>query len=70
MTTYFYGRNSDVESYEKGSSIDTQLSKVKSYCNIKNLKVDIEITEQISGTVPFKRRPQGYELWKLLNKND
>ena len=30
MTTYFYGRNSDVESYEKGSSIDTQLSKVKS----------------------------------------
>ena len=31
MTTYFYGRNSDVESYEKGSSIDTQLSKVKSY---------------------------------------
>ena len=40
MTTYFYGRNSDVESYEKGSSIDTQLSKVKSYCNIKNLKVE------------------------------
>jgi DNA invertase Pin-like site-specific DNA recombinase len=70
MTTYFYGRNSDVESYEKGSSIDTQLSKVKSYCNIKNLKVDIEITEQISGTVPFKRRPQGYELWKSLKNND
>ena len=39
MTTYFYGRNSDVESYEKGSSIDTQLSKVKSYCNIKNLEL-------------------------------
>ena len=36
----------------------------------KNLKVDIEITEQISGTVPFKRRPQGYELWKSLKNND
>ena len=42
MTVYFYGRNSDSESFEKGSSIETQLSKCKSYANIKDLKIDVE----------------------------
>ena len=70
MTVYFYGRNSDSESFERNSSIQTQLSKCKSYANIKDLKIDVEITEQISGTVPFKRRPKGYELWKSLKNND
>ena len=46
MTVYFYGRNSDSESFEKGSSIETQLSKCKSYANIKDLKIDVEITEK------------------------
>ena len=27
MTTYFYGRNSDLESFDKKSSLNTQLSK-------------------------------------------
>jgi hypothetical protein len=39
MTTYFYGRNSDIESFDRGSSIDTQLSKAISYANIKDLKM-------------------------------
>ena len=43
MTTYFYGRNSDIESFDRGSSIDTQLSKVQSYANIKDLKIDEQI---------------------------
>ena len=47
MTTYFYGRNSDLESFDKKSSINTQLSKAKSYANIKNLTIDVEIFEQI-----------------------
>ena len=59
MTTYFYGRNSDLESFDKKSSINTQLSKAKSYANIKNLTIDVEIFEQISGTTPFERRPNG-----------
>ena len=70
MTTYFYGRNSDVESFDKGHSIITQKSKVLSYCNIKDLKIDVEITEQISGTVPFEKRPKGLELYQQLKKND
>ena len=48
MTTYFYGRNSDIESFDRGSSIDTQLSKAISYANIKDLKIDEHLTEQVS----------------------
>ena len=43
MTVYFYGRNSDIGSFERGSSVATQLSKCKSYCNIKDLTIDVEI---------------------------
>ena len=70
MTVYFYGRNSDSESFEKGSSIETQLSKCKSYANIKDLKIDVEITEQVSGTTNFERREKGSELLSLLKKGD
>ena len=70
MTVYFYGRNSDSESFERQSSIQTQLSKCKSYANIKDLKIDVEITEQVSGTVPFERRLKGNELISSLKKGD
>ena len=70
MTVYFYGRNSDSESFEKGSSIETQLSKCKSYANIKDLKIDVEITEQVSGTTCFERRIKGSELMNDLKRGD
>ena len=70
MTVYFYGRNSDSDSFERQSSIQTQLSKCKSYANIKDLKIDVEITEQVSGTVPFERRLKGNELISSLKKGD
>ena len=70
MTVYFYGRNSDSESFERNSSIQTQISKCKSYANIKDLKIDIEITEQVSGTVNFERRLKGSELLSSLKKGD
>ena len=70
MTTYFYGRNSDLESFDKKSSLNTQLSKAKSYADIKDLTIDEQIFEQISGTTPFERRPKGYELIKKLKRND
>ena len=70
MTVYFYGRNSDSESFERQSSIQTQLSKCKSYANIKDLKIDVEITEQVSGTVPFERRLKGNELISSLKRGD
>ena len=45
MTTYFYGRNSDLESFDKKSSLNTQLSKAKSYADIKDLTIDEQIFE-------------------------
>ncbi len=70
MTTYFYGRNSDVESFEKGSSLETQLQKCKSYAVLKDLKIDVEITEQVSGAILFNSRVKGFELMQKLKKND
>ena len=70
MTIYFYGRCSADENFDKGSSIDTQLSKCVAYGVIKNLTIDKEITESISGTVQFKSRPLGLELMSDLKRGD
>ena len=70
MTVYFYGRNSDIESFDRQSSIQTQLSKCQSYANIKDLKIDVEITEQVSGTTCFERRIKGSELMSGLKRGD
>ena len=43
MTVYFYGRCSADENFDKGSSIETQLSKCKSYADLKDLTIDKEI---------------------------
>ena len=70
MTVYFYGRCSADENFEKGSSIETQLSKATAYGVIKNLTIDKEITESISGTVKFNNRPLGLEVMNDLKKGD
>ena len=70
MTVYFYGRCSADENFDKGSSIETQLSKCKSYADLKDLTIDKQITESISGTVKFNNRPLGLELMSDLNKGD
>ena len=59
MTTYFYGRNSDIESFDRGSSIDTQLSKAISYANIKDLKID----EHLMITYEWSDWRNGLFLW-------
>ena len=61
MTVYFYGRNSDVESFDRQSSIQTQLSKCQSYANIKDLKIDVEITNKYLEQLVLK------EELKVLN---
>ena len=66
MTVYFYGRCSDDEHFNKGSSIETQLEKCKSYAVLKDLTIDEEVTESISGTIRFERRTKGFELLKNL----
>ena len=70
MTVYFYGRCSDDEHFNKGSSIETQLQKCKSYAVLKDLTIDREITESISGTIRFERRGKGFELLTNLKKGD
>ena len=70
MTVYFYGRCSADENFDKGSSIETQLSKCKSYADLKDLTIDKQITESISGTVKFNSRPLGLELMSDLKKGD
>ena len=70
MTTYFYGRNSDLESFEKKSSIITQLEKCKSYAVLKDLTIDEEVTEQVSGAIPFAKRTKGFELMQKLKRGD
>ena len=57
-----------VESFDRQSSIQTQLSKCQSYANIKDLKIDVEITEQVSGTTCFERRIKGSELMSILKE--
>ena len=70
MTVYFYGRCSADENFEKGSSIETQLSKATAYGVIKNLTINKEITESISGTVKFSNRPMGLEIMNDLKRGD
>ena len=70
MTTYFYGRCSNEEHFSKGSSIDTQIDKCKSYCSLKDLKIDEQIIENCSGTLTLSKRPQGFKLLQKLKKGD
>ena len=70
MTVYFYGRCSADENFEKGSSIETQLSKATAYGVIKNLTIDKQITESISGSIRFANRPLGLELMSELKRGD
>ena len=70
MTVYFYGRCSADENFEKGSSIETQLSKATAYGVIKNLTINKKITESISGTVKFANRPMGLEIMSGLKRGD
>ena len=70
MTVYFYGRCSADENFEKGSSIETQLSKATAYGVIKNLTIDKEITESISGTVKCANRPMGLEIMSVRKRGD
>ena len=65
---YSYLRRSKEEQSE--SSIDTQRSRIKSYCELKDLKVDKEFIDYCSGGLLLEQREQGLILSKLLKKGD
>jgi len=69
-SVYFYGRNSDIEASEKGSSLATQKSKAEAYAQLKDLVITEYFYDQISGTVPIERREQGFVLTKKLKSGD
>jgi DNA invertase Pin-like site-specific DNA recombinase len=65
---YSYLRKSREEQSE--SSIETQRHKIKSYCELKNLKVDKEFIDFCSGGLLLEQREQGLFLSKILKKGD
>ena len=67
--TYIYTRNSDLASFDRGSSAETQIQKCKSYGVIHNLDI-VEIhKEQISGGKDFKKRQVFWELFQKAERN-
>ena len=79
MTVYFYGRCSADENFEKGSSIETQLSKATAYGVIKNLNIlDYETFFSVSNLIKENKIPEillefnniidkGYESLHFIN---
>ena len=68
---YLYGRCSAEENFKKGSSIETQILRCRGYITAKELEGSItEITEQVSGTVKFEKRVEGFKLLQNLKKKD
>ena len=65
---YSYLRKSREEQSE--SSIETQRHKIKSYCELKNLKVDKEFIDFCSGGLLLEQREKGLFLSKILKKGD
>ena len=47
-----------------------QIDKCKSYCSLKDLKIDEQIIENCSGTLTLSKRPQGFKLLQKLKKGD
>ena len=70
MTVYLYARCSAEENFNKGSSIETQITKCNAYGTTKDLVIDKVITEQVSGTIKFEKRNEGLKLLKKLKKGD
>ena len=70
MTVYLYARCSAEENFNKGSSIETQVTKCNAYATTKDLVIDKVITEQISGTIKFEKRNEGFKLLSKLKKGD
>ena len=62
MTVYFYGRCSSSENFDKGSSLETQLSKCKSYADIKDLSID-EFCQYLIGN---NKKVYSYEVDDFL----
>ena len=70
MTVYLYARCSAEENFNKGSSIETQITKCNAYGTTKDLVIERVITEKVSGTIKFEKRNEGLKLLSKLKKGD
>ena len=67
---YIYTRNSEINAFERGTSIETQISKSTSYAYLKDLTITEVFKEQCSGTIPFEKRDVGFELMNKVKSGD
>lgn len=67
MVCYAYIRCSTVEQKD---SLLVQEDKIKKYCEYQNLNPIIHIESGVSGSVEFKKRPEGKKIYDNLKKGD
>lgn len=68
---YGYVRVSSIRQSEEGQSIETQISKLKSYAKLHDFEIEeIFIDRGVSGAVPLFKRPMGRELLERVIKGD
>jgi len=73
MNTYGYVRVSTLQQANEGESLETQLSQIRSYSELKGFSIPNEnlITERgVSGSLEFEKRPEGSKLFSHLQSGD
>ena len=66
--TFIYTRNSDLDSFNKETSGDTQVEKCTQYANLHNLEIVDTFREQTSGATDFKKRKVFSEMFNNLKR--
>lgn len=73
MNIYGYTRVSTLQQATEGESLETQKKIIIGYAQSKGLDIDpdhIFVEAGVSGSVEFRKRPEGARLFELLNPGD
>ena len=73
MNIYGYTRVSTVQQAMGGESLETQKKIIIGYAQSKGLEMDpnhIFVEAGVSGSVEFRKRPEGSKVFGLLNPGD
>ena len=73
MNIYGYTRVSTVQQATEGESLETQKKIIIGYAQSKGLEIDpdhIFVEAGVSGSVEFRKRPEGGRLFECLNPGD
>lgn len=66
--TFIYTRNSDLNSFDKGSSASTQIDKCRSYSDLHNLTIKDIYKEQCSGAIALLKRKVFKQLFSQCSR--